>query len=73
MTLETDGKSAVASVGVWGSLLAFGGALLSLAQDPTIAYLIPLAWNPYIIAAGSIIALVGRLKASQKITSVIPK
>jgi hypothetical protein len=67
-----DGKSAVGSMGVWGSLIAFGSAALTIVTDPSIAAVLPMAWNPYIGAVAAAVALIGRLKAKAPIVSVLP-
>lgn len=73
MAQLTDEKSAVGSVGVWGSGLAFIVGLLQIVQDPVTAVLVPPAWRPYLIAAGAVAALIGRVTAKKQITSVMPK
>lgn len=65
--LSTTGKSAVTSVGVWGSL---GTIVLALAQVGQ-SGVVPPQWMPYVAAISGLLALYGRVKATKQITSVI--
>ncbi len=68
-----EGKSAVSSVSIWGSLVAGFALVMELVQDPNILPFIPGHVIPYIGIAGTLFGILGRVKAKGKITSFLPK
>jgi len=68
-----EGKSAVGSVSIWGSLVAGLASVMELVQDPNILAIIPGHIIPYIGIAGAILGVFGRVKAKGEITSILPK
>lgn len=72
---QVDGKSALGSISVWGSLagLAVSGIEIvkQVASDPTILAIIPPHIVPFVIAGASLITLIGRITAKKQITGVI--
>ena len=73
MMAEKEGKSAIASIGFWGSILSIVPIVLETAADlGTIGVFGP--HSAAIVAGiGGLISLYGRLTATEKITSVLPK
>lgn len=65
------GKSAVKSVGIWGGLLGLGVGLVDIAREVAASGVLPASWHPYVVAASGLLALVGRIKAKDKIESLI--
>jgi len=73
MMTAKEGKSALASIGIWGSLLSIVPVLLDTALDlGTIGALGPHS-AAIVAGVGGLISLYGRLTATKKITSVLPK
>lgn len=74
--MASDGKSAVGSLGIWGSIVALGGGLLEVVgevvKDPVLGGYVPPSWNPYIVMVGAVVALAGRIRATEPITSILP-
>lgn len=68
-----SGKSALSSISIWGSLISIVPIVLQTAVD--IGQLG--AFGPHsaaiVAALGGVITLYGRLTATKKITSVLPK
>lgn len=73
-----DGKSALASTGVWGGVAALLGLILppvlaSLHLTPEDAQAGAAAAGQVITAVGILVGIYGRWRAGQPITSVLPK
>lgn len=65
------GKSALGSVGVWGSLGVFGVYALDALQKAIDANILPAKYQAYLISLSALIALIGRVKAKKQITGII--
>lgn len=64
-------KPQLASMGIWGSILAGGSSLLLVAeqllQDPTVLAIIPATALPYVGLFGAALAYFGRRNAKTRI------
>lgn len=71
-TLDTSGKSAVASTSIWGGILAFAASVAPIVTQLAADGSLPASFVPYLGLLGSVLAIIGRFNATQKITSVVP-
>ena len=75
MSKLSGSKPAIASTGIWGSLLSLGAGIFSLipdlVSDPTILAVIPHAVVPWVGVAGAVISIVGRATATTKINGIV--
>lgn len=62
-----SGKSAVASLSIWGAGVAGLASLLDILADPAVLAIIPM---PYVSLIGAGIAIFGRLTAKKKVTKL---
>lgn len=72
MALEGE-KSALGSIGVWGSLLSLLPAVLDAVNHGAATGALGPQGALIAAAVGGLVSLIGRLRAKKEITSVLPK
>ena len=68
--MAEKGKRASGSLTIWASLVSFGTGALEIVQELNTTGILPTHWQPYILSVAGILAVLGRIRATNPITKL---